>query len=219
MTDTVVDNAAAAAPAKAKTEIVTVKMDDGRVVEFAGKRRINKETSFDASNIYVRFDFRSGETRMFAAPHGQTDLQNPVILGLLKAAGHGLEQKLGDELAGVKDIEDAVEALDQLMARFNDRGLREGWTLGAQEGSGFAGASVLARALVEVTGQDITAVRKYLSDMDNKTKLALRGDPTVAPAIKRLEDERAKRAAERGAKAAAPVDTSSILAALKAGAA
>jgi hypothetical protein len=199
-----------------KTEVETVKMDDGRIVEFAGKRRINKDTTFDAEHIFIRFDFRSGETRTFKTPHGQTDLQDPTILGVLKAAGHGLEQKLGDELAGEKELEDAVEKLDQLMLRLETKGLREGWTLGKEEGTGFAGASVLARALVEVTGQDIRAVRLYLNDLDNKTKLALRGDPTVAPAIRRVEEERAARAAERGAKAAAPVDTASILATLKA---
>src|SRR5258707_602566 len=92
----------AAAPVKAK-EVQIVKMTDGRSVEFAGKRRLLKETLLDESKITadsngvmigkgavaIRLDFRNGETRTF-----------PLSLKMLaKYAGHGGGQKVGEELA------------------------------------------------------------------------------------------------------------------------
>ena len=85
-----------------KAEVTQVQMSDGRSVGFAGKRRLLKETLIDDSKIVVdgdtvtlqagavsvRMDFRNGETRTFALP----------IALLARFAGHGGEQKYGDEL-------------------------------------------------------------------------------------------------------------------------
>lgn len=199
------------ATAKKEPEIESVKMDDGRIVDFPGKRRLNKEASADETFVYIRMDYRNGETRTFKAAHGQSDLNDPAQKFAVKAMCHGLEQKLGDEMSGIDLLEDAIEAVDQLMLRLE----KFDWNQTATGGSGFAGASILARALVEVTGQTITAIREYLGSLDNKTKAALRLDPSVAPVIKRLEDERAARAAARG-KSAPKVDTASVLAGLMA---
>lgn len=199
---------------KAATVIETVKMDDDRVVEFSGKQRVRKESSFDETNLRVRLDYRNGETRTFTIPHGYSDPTAPVAKMVLKAAAHGLEQKLGDEMSGVAVLEDAIEGVDQLMLRL-EKGV-DGWTMGKDGASGMAGASVLARALVKVTGQDIRVVREYLGGLDNKTKVALRADPTVSPVIKQIEEERAANALKRGKVAAnSPVDTGSILAGLR----
>lgn len=198
-------------PAK-QPEIETVTMDDGRTVDFAGKRRVNKESFATSDHLSIRLDFRNGETRTFTIPHGFADPSAPVAKTMIKAAAHGLEQKLGDEMAGIEKIEDAIEAVDELMIRL-ERGewnaTREGG------GTGMAGASVLARALVEVSGQPIKTVREYLSGLDAKMKTALRGDPTVAPVIARLEREAAERAAARGKAAAPTVDTAALLAGLR----
>ena len=49
---------------KAKVEVVSVKMDDNRIVDFPGKRRIQKEGLVGPNGeLAVRFDFRNGETR------------------------------------------------------------------------------------------------------------------------------------------------------------
>lgn len=198
---------------KAKIEVETVTMDDGRPVEFSGKKRLNKETFVQGDFLCVRLDFRSGETRQFKCPHGFADPSDPVAKFVLKCAGHGLEQKLGDETSGIADIDDMVEAVDQLMIRL-EKGI-EGWTQGREGGgSGMAGASVLARALARATDKDIRVVREYLSNVDNKTKMALRADESVAPHIKAIEAERAERAAKRG-KATSAVDTASVLASLR----
>ena len=41
---------------KSKTEVVTVQMTDGRSVNFAGKRKVNKETIIDDSKIEIEGD-------------------------------------------------------------------------------------------------------------------------------------------------------------------
>lgn len=75
-------NTATATPARPKTEYLEVKMEDGRTVSFAGKRKLNKETLIDDSKIVIegdvmqiqagavsiRMDFRNGTTRTFPIP-------------------------------------------------------------------------------------------------------------------------------------------------------
>ena len=76
---------------KTETQVETVTMTDGRVVDFAGKRKLLKESSVSADGkVQVRLDFRNGETRLFTLPDSL----------LTKFAAHGAEQKLGDEIAG-----------------------------------------------------------------------------------------------------------------------
>lgn len=183
--------------------INTVTMLDGRKVDFAGAKRLIK-TSIEADGkLQVRLDFVNGESRLFTL--------RPDMLA--KFALHGAEQKLGDEISGTKDIDDAVEEIDSLMQRL-DAG--EWLAERASGGGGMAGASVLARALVEATGQPITVVRTHLATLTNKVKLALRVSPEVAPIIKKLEDEKAARAAARGTSPKAAVDVGAALAGLRA---
>ncbi len=191
--------------AKREPEVEVVTMLDGRAVEFTGKTRLRKTVDIGADGtVTLHMDFRNGEARHIALPESL----------ILKAAGHGLSQKFGDEISSVDDIEDAVEAIDTLAERV----AKGDWNVGATGGSGMAGASILAKALVEVTGQTVSVVREYLGKLDNKTKGELRKDPKVRPVIERLEAEKAERAAKRG-KAAPTVDTAAILAGLTAPAA
>lgn len=150
---------------KKKTEVTMVKMEDGREVGFAGKRRVNKETLIDESKIVVegdtitlqegavsvRMDFRNGATRTMSLP-----------LSLIpKFAGHGGEQKFGDELAAPADKpmseEDMVLAIEDLNAR-----IQAGeWSV-QREGGGFAGASVVVLAIVEASGKTVEEVKAFL---------------------------------------------------------
>lgn len=157
----------AAAPSKSKTEYTPVTMSDGRVVQFAGKRKVNKETLIDESKIIVdgdtlqmeagaikvRMDFRNGDTRTWTVP-----------LSLVpRTAGHGGEQKLGDELASPADKplseEDMVLAIDDLISVL-DAG---NWGKGrAEGGGGVSGASVVVQAIMEASGKDMQTVKDYL---------------------------------------------------------
>lgn len=138
------------APVKAKVERVveSVKMSDGRVVDFVGKKRLDKETIIEGDAVKVRLDFRNGTTRTFVCPQGL----------VLRAAGHGLEQKLGDETAGEDKLDDMILAVDELMAR-----LAKGeWTTVRAAGDSFSGASIVIRALVEVTKKPVETIKAFL---------------------------------------------------------
>lgn len=200
----------AAEVVKTKAEVLAVTMSDGRVVNFVGKRKVNKETLIDESKIEldeaagilqiqagavsVRMDFRNGETRTL-----------PLGLGLFaKFAGHGGEQKYGDELASTADKplseEDMVLAIDDLHSVLSagkwGRGRAEG-------GGGVSGAGVVVRAIMEASGKSMQEVKDFLQKKleSNKelTRQALyaafraEGTPT-APIIERMEKDKAKKA-------------------------
>jgi hypothetical protein len=172
--------------AKTKREVKTVELTDGRTVEFAGKRRMlkNAETSQDGSEVTVVFDFVHGETRTFVI-----DTSDKLFA---KFAAHGIMQKIGDEVAGLEDPEDMVLAVDEIISRL------EGGEWGVErsrgEGNGMAGLSVLAKALVEVSGKTPEAVREFLKTKSNAEKLALRENAALKPVVTRLEAEKKKPA-------------------------
>lgn len=195
---------------KSKTEYTPVTMSDGRVVQFAGKRKVLKETLIDESKIAIegdviqlqagaisiRMDFRNGASRTY-----------PLPLSLLaQFAGHGGEQKFGDELASPADKpmseEDMVIATDDL-----NHEIQQGkWGKGrASGGGGVSGASVVVRAIMEATGKDEATVKAYLQkklDSDPAlTRRALYDSFRVAGTktgviIKRLEEEKLAKTAK-----------------------
>lgn len=174
---------------KPATAIESVTMDDGRVVEFAGKRKLLKESFVEGDNVKVRMDFRNGETRTFTIPASLSQ----------KFAAHGAEQKLGDEIAGLDDLDDAVLAIDDLMDRLN----KGEWNQ-KREGGSMSGTSILARALVESTGKTMEEVKTFLGKKSQAEKVALRGNPKIKPIVERLE-------AEKAAKGTSKIDTDSLL--------
>lgn len=179
-------------PAKAKREAPAeemVVMEDGRKVSFVGKRRLNKESLIgDDGRVSIRLDFRGGQTRLFGLPDALVS----------RFAAHGAEQKLGDETAGLTDNDDAVEAIDALIGRLN----KGEWTSRA-EGTGFAGISILVRALAELYGKPVEKVKAFLSEKTHAEKVALRANPKVKPIIDRLEAEKASKGSK--------VDTDALL--------
>lgn len=139
--------AEAKAPKK-ETEKETITMNDGRQVEFAGKRKMLKDVTVDGLNVSVRFDFRNGETRTFTVPD--------ELLG--QFAAHGASQKIGDETAGVADLDDMVVAVDEIIERLG----KGDWAAARAEGDGFSGASVVIKAIAEVTGKSADTVKAFL---------------------------------------------------------
>ncbi len=176
----------------AETTYETVRMSDGRAVEFPGKRQLIKTPRVaDDGSLQVTLDFRNGETRLFTIP---ATMLNQFAL-------HGAEQKLGDEIAGVKDLDDAVLAVDELIDR-----LYNGEWGAKREASGIAGTSVLVRALIEVTGKTVEQIKAFLSGKSHAEKMALRTSPKIKPIVDRIEAEKASKAAK--------VDTDAMLAEL-----
>ena len=164
---------------KTETQVETVTMTDGRVVDFAGKRKLLKESSVNADGkVQVRLDFRNGETRLFTLPDNL----------MAKFAAHGAEQKLGDEIAGLNDVEDCVLAVDELI----DRLYNGEWSV-KREANGMAGTSVLVRALVEHTGKTVEQIKQFLSGKSQAEKVALRNNPKIKPIVDRIESEKAAK--------------------------
>ena len=188
-------NQEASKPVKPKAEVESVKMQDGRTVGFAGKRKMMKEVLIDhhKNEVSVRFDFRNGETRTFAIP-------NKLALDF---CGHGASQKIGDETAGEEDVDDMVIAVDTIIER-----LEKGeWSAERAVGDGFSGASVVVKAIAEVSGKSAADVKaflqKKLDDATAKGQKLSRADlyasfrnPTTKTGaiIERLEREKKSKA-------------------------
>lgn len=162
---------------KAPTTVINVRMEDGRDVAFAGKRKMIKNTTVntETGEIVVQMDFVNGQTRYY----------NVVSSLMTRFAAHGAEQKLGDEIAGVTDVEDCVEAIDQLLTRL-DKGE---WNV-QRESNGMGGASILARALVELTGRTRAQISEFLADKTQAEKIALRANGKLKAIVERMEAER-----------------------------
>lgn len=174
--------------AKPKTAYETVTMLNGDVVDFPGKRKLQKTSTVTPDGASVRLDFRNGETRHFTIPASL----------MTQFAAHGAEQKLGDAIAGLDDLDDCVLAIDELMDRLN----AGEW--GAQrESNGLAGTSVLVRALVEQTGKTLEAIKAFLSGKTQAEKVALRNNPRIRPIVERIEAEKVSKAST--------VDTDALL--------
>ena len=85
---------------KQEAQIETVTMDDGRVVDFPGKRRLQKTSEISESGVItVRLDFINGTTTLFTVPDAL----------LHRFAAHGAEQKLG--VGGVDEDQEPAEPL------------------------------------------------------------------------------------------------------------
>lgn len=187
---------------KSKVEPEKVTMEDGRVVEFAGKRKLLKEVLIQGVTegyegpAAVRFDFRNGKTRTY-------QLHEKLIW---QFAAHGASQKIGDETAGEDDIDDMVLAVDDIIERLS--GESPEWTA-KREGGGFGGVSILMRALMEHSGKDEATVKAFLKPKSHAEKMALRAHGPIAAIVKRLEDEKAAKAA-----GAAKVNAGELLATL-----
>ncbi len=177
--------------ATAEPTIVTVKMDDERIVEFAGKRKMIKTPVVEDGVVKVRFDFKNGETRLFTVPDSL----------LQRFIGYGAAQKIGDETAGCEDVEDFVLAVDAITDRFN----RGEWSV-KRESNSMAGTSILAKALVELSGKNIAEIKSFLVTKSHAEKVALRQSVKIRPIIERLEAEKAGKG-----KPKAVVDTDALL--------
>lgn len=185
-----------------QTEVETVKMNDGRLVDFAGKRKLLKEGAVAADGtVTVQLDWRNGETRLFTIP--------PALMG--KFAAHGAEQKLGDQIAGLKgeggaeaDIDDCVLTVDELI----DQLYAGEWST-RRESNGLAGTSVLIQALVRLYdgAKTVEQIRTFLKPKTQAEKMALRNSARVRPIVDQIEAEKLAKAEGSGK----VVDTDALL--------
>jgi len=205
----------ATAPKRPKTEYEKVTMTDGREVEFPKNRKLDKRslvTGVDGhtGNTAVRLDYSNGETRMFEIPGAEvlavflpdlSEVEQSRVKFLLRAAAHGIEQKLGDEMAYTpkKDepeptLEDKIEWVDELASRLQALD----WTVTREGGGGGAGASTLIQALVELSGKTKDEIRDFLktggkdaegkpAPLSREERAAIRRTPVVKAKIEEIE--------------------------------
>lgn len=205
------------AASKKKTEYEKVTMTDGRVVEFPKARKLSKQSFITGEDNHsgppmVRLDFANGETRSVEIPGGELlkqwlDSLDPNkedevkliarIKHFMKAATHGYEQKLGDEMAysaTKKDepeptLEDKIEWVDELISRLQSLE----WTVAREGGGGLAGAGFLLAALVELSGKTKDEIRAFLKPLSKDERAALKRASPVKEKIAELEDAAAKK--------------------------
>lgn len=194
-------------PKKAKAEIEKVTLEGGKVVEFAGKRKLLKEAVFDSDGNWIgtEFMFRNGRTLTFPAPSADAKFADGRF-ALQAFAAHGSLQKIGDETAGEENIDDMVLAVEDIIERLG----KGEWTVEREGGGGFGGTSILMKALVEHTGKTIEAIKTFLKGKTKAQKDAMKNDPRLHAIVKRLEAEEAAKAAH--------VDTASLFGELDAAA-
>lgn len=163
-------------PAKKEAVVETVKMADGTLLDFTGKKKVQKDSFVDdGGNIMVRLAFRNGK---------QLQCTLPASL-VQKSAAHGLEQKLGDATAGEEDLEDAVLAVEALIKRVE----AGEWTK-ERDANSMSGTSVLLQAMVEVTGKAVEGLKAWLATKTQAQKIALRDSEKFAKVVTRIEAER-----------------------------
>lgn len=185
------DGAAPGNGKKSATPVNTVRMTDGRVVDFPGKRRLQKSWTVVDGKVNVLLDFVNGETRTFII---RDDMLNEF-------AGHGAEQKLGDEMAGIDDLDDAILAVDNLIENLNKGEWKQ-----KGDASGMAGTSILLKAMVEYTGKTIDLVKEFLKDKTPAEKAALKTSKipnkaglTIKQIADRLEEEKVAKGSKTDA--------------------
>lgn len=139
---------------KKEAAVQVVRMEDGRTQEFVGKRRMLKTSGKDPQGrLCTRIDFVNGATRTYVLPSALLE----------KAALHGFEQKLGDEVAGETNVDDMVAAIDALGERLSTATDSSAWNAQRQPGDSFSGSHVIIRALAEVSGKTKEEVQSWIN--------------------------------------------------------
>ena len=183
----------------AKTESRKILMNDGRVVEFGEKQRMDKNYGVTPDGlVFIQIDFDNAETIRV-----EVDPASKLGHDLM---GHGASQKLGDAAAGAESTADAFEAVLEVAARLARGEFKKQSEAGA--GGTAKGSSELIEAVMTVVNQTREVAREMLSKLDAADKRALRITPAIAAAIKVIQAGRApsKVALEKAAAAEAQLE-------------
>lgn len=158
-----------------KELVETVTMEDGKIVDFVGKRRMIKSHTIVDGKVTCRFDFRNGKTVFFTIPEEL----------MLRFAAHGAEQKIGDDTSGLTDVEDCLEAVNSIVDRIYET---KQWNQARVASATFLGVSNLAKAVCAVTGKPLVEVQAFLRTKTPKEKAALRINPRVMAELQKLQE-------------------------------
>ena len=123
----------------------------------------------------------------------------------IRAALHGLSQRLGDSYAGAGQEPDPIAYAKDAATSVLEAIKNGNWAVRAG-GAGGPRVTMLAEAIAAASGTDIESVVEMLSNIDSETDegkkqlAALRSHPAIKKELARI---RAERAAEKAAKEAA----------------
>jgi hypothetical protein len=144
--------------------------------------------------VSLRIDFRNGKVVKLSADQ----LSRAT---LLRAAAHGLSQKVGDSYASAKDVDDMHLSAEDMVKRL----IAGEWEAVREAGDSMAGASIIIKALVETTGKTMDEIKAFLEGKLEKAKAAgeklsrqqlyasFRANPKILAVIQRIEQEKAAK--------------------------
>lgn len=140
-------------PAKKEVTYTTIEMEDGRKVSFPGDRRVSKSVTFDTDTnvVTLRIDVRNGKTYTLRSDELAVETN-------LQALGHGLSQKVGDEWASVKELDDISLTAEAIIKQLKE----VGWAAQREAGDSMSGASVVIRAIAELKSTTVEKVKAFL---------------------------------------------------------
>ena len=175
-----------------KTIVTTIEMEDGKVVAFPGKRKLQVSAKVaDSGELHIREDFLNGRVLQVVVPSSL----------LVKFLEFGASQKCRDIIAGEDDLDSAILDSEEFFK------LLEAGKWSEERAKGTGGSSApLHKAIMEVTGKNADEVKVFLAALTQTQKLALRRDAQIKQIIERLEA--AKKAKQPA------VDTALLLAGL-----
>ena len=144
-----------------------VNLNDGTTAEFTEKQKMELSVTASESGVAFRAAFANGEVRTGTVPASL----------LLRAAEHGIGQKLRDSISGEKTIEDAVGSFEDVAETL----LRGDWTQTRASGDGpKASKTELAQALAAVRGIAVEAAANWLATKTPAEKIKLRQVPAIS---------------------------------------
>ena len=155
-----------------KTVVTNVEMEDGKVVSFPGKRKLQVTAKVDDNGVLtIREDFLNGRVL-------QVSVQGAMLVKFLE---FGASQKCRDVIAGEDDLDSAVLDSEEFFK------LLESGKWSEERAKGAGSSAPLHKAVMEVTGKSAEEVKVFLAALTQTQKLALRKDASIAPIIERLE--------------------------------
>lgn len=137
----------------------------------------------DAANAQTHFTFKfpDNSSKEYVLPDN-----SPLLLNF---AAHGVNKKVRDLLGGAKEVDKQKELLGKLLESF----AKNDWNA-TRNGDGKPAISILARALVQVTGKTLDEAVAYVKTLSRKQQSVARRDPRIAPVILALQKSDAKEA-------------------------
>lgn len=189
MTQAETQGAEQSAAVETPSNKVSVTFPDGNSFEFSP--RFKSKKAVDSAAKVVTFYVRNGAQI-------QVELDRIPESVQLQLALHGIAQKVGDDAAGVEDPDDIASAFETM----RDQLYAGTWSSERAKGE-FTGASMLVRAVAEVTAQPVEKVKARLAEMSAADKAQLKANAKVKAVIERLEAEKLAKAG--------PVDSEALL--------